>query len=176
MPRLTVHIEPVFANPSNYPADRLKKLFKKLENYMKNDLGRTLQKDMEATVENWKGKPDMVKTVSTPYNTRIQLTVEPKGRGATNWRRISEGTKRRTIRAKTPRGMSFQEGYTPKTTPRGKYGGPGKRYGKWRRNVSRVTHQIEARKFAPRIMKKRERQIHRDVTVIIHKVAKKGFF
>ena len=176
MPRLTIHTEPVHATPKNFPVDRLHKLMPRLEKYLKNDLGKLLQRDMEDTVKNWTHKPTMEKKVTRPYRTRLQLTIEPKGRGTTNWRRISEGTPKRTIRAKTPRGMSFQEGYRPKTTTRGKYGGSGKRYGKWRRNVKQVKHEIKPRKFTTRIIKKRQSKIHRDVTSIVRKTARKGFF
>lgn len=173
MPRLSMSVIPIEAHPRNHPADKLIKLWPALEKHMKYKVKPMLVKDMENTTKNWKTKPKMEATISYPYGTRLQLTVEPKGRGSTNWKRISAGTRVRTIRAKTPRGMSFRTGYSPKTTPGGRYGGSGKRYGPWRRKVMTVRrHRIRPRQFSIKILKRREKTIRNGFNDVVRKVKK----
>lgn len=168
MAKLTVSVIPINSTPRNHPADKMKKVWLTLERHLKTEVAPMLIQDMEATVKNWKTKPNMVADISYPYGTRLQLTVQPKGRGTLNWQRISSGTGPRSISAKTPRGMAFRTGYTPKTTAKGSYGGPGSRHGPWRRKVMKVNnHRIEPREFSKKIMKRRERFIIRDVKVLV---------
>lgn len=171
MPRFVVVVETINARPINYPSNEFTRLWDRLEKYLTYDAGQLLQQDMFDTTKKWRKAPKMVKKISKPYGTRLQLDVYPSGRGATNWRRISEGTGPRFIRARTPRGMAFQTGYSPKTTPGGNYSGSGMRYGPWRRGVMVVSkHRIEPRKFAVHIMHKRENKIRRDIQKIVKRV------
>lgn len=167
MARLLIKAEKIKLRPEDYPLNKLKPTFPRLEKYLNNTLGPLLQDDMNKTTQGWTTRPRMTKTVTKPYGTRLQLVVEPKGKGTTNWSRVNSGTRRRTIRAKTRRGMTFRPDYTPKTTPSGKYGGPGTYGGPVLRGVPSVTHEIEAREFTKKIMKNREKKIHRDVQMIV---------
>lgn len=172
MAKWVMLIEAVNATPKNFPMNRLIKLTPALKRYLERDAKKVLVGDMEETVKNWKTKPKMVGEVSNPYGTRLQLTVQPKGRGSTNWKRISNGTGPRTIKAKTPKGMTFPRNYDPKTTPGGSYGGPGRRYGPIVRNRQSVYHTIAPRHFASKIMKKREKKIIADVNTIVRRVGR----
>lgn len=171
MAKFVILIEPVHATPRNFPINQLLKLQPALHKYLKNDAGKFLQRDMEATVKNWRNKPKMQSLVTSPYGTRLQLTVTPTGRGTTNWARINQGTGPRPIVARTSRGMRFQTEYDPKTTPSGRYGGPGRKHGPWTKQYS-VVHTIAPRKFTTLIMNKREKQIRNDIQKIVTKISR----
>jgi hypothetical protein len=166
--KFTILIEPVNASPKDFPINTLRKVSRNLRGYLEKDLSRMLLKDMNATTEGWQEAPTMVAEVTAPFGTRLQLVVFPKGRGTLKWKRISEGTGPRTIRAKTPRGMRFRRDHDPKTTASGKYGGSGRYSGPWV-TAFEVTHRIEPRKFSVLIMKRREKKIRKDVQKIVHK-------
>lgn len=175
MSRFAIIIEPINANPKNFPANRINKLINRLERHLTNDVGPMLRNDFKKTVQNWKAPPTFEQTVKRPYGTRLQLEIFPKGRGTLKWKRVSLGTGPRIIRAKTPRGMRFQRNYTPKTTPSGRYGGPGKKHGPWVK-AFKVKHTIKPRLFATKIKNNRERKIVRDIQGIVRRVGKGSLF
>lgn len=166
MPKFTTIAVPIYANPKTFPASKLEKVKKDLKNYLTKDAGPMLRRDMEATVSGWKHKPTMVMEYSEPWGAHMQIRIYPKGSGTLNWNRISEGTGPRAIYAKPGSMMVFPESYMPKTTPDGRYGGPGRKYGPIRK-AKRVWHSIEPRKFTTIIKAKREDKIQSDIRAVI---------
>lgn len=153
----------------NYPLDKYEKFEKLLEAYLRGNATRVLRGDFEKTTKGWHSKPSFVAIYSKPYGTRQQLLVMPKGSGTTKWARVSNGTRSRTIRAKSAYGMVFPRYYIPKTTPGGKYGGPGRKWGPEVLTQVVRNHKIEPREFSKKIAKKREKDILNAVTGILRK-------
>lgn len=171
MAKFTTTVIPILPNPKDYPANILKKVRKKVKNYLTKDAAPMLIRDLKDTVQGWSTPPTFVSKYSEPHGTRLQIDVFPTGSGALNWKRVSVGTGPRQIRAKSPRGMRFQRDYTPKTTAGGRYGGPGIKHGAWTTAFT-VTHSIEPRNFTILIKDKREDKLHDDLERIVHKIAK----
>jgi hypothetical protein len=80
----------------------------------------------------------------------IGFFMHPGGAGAQIYAWVTEGTEGPYPIPKTPkvRGtLAYQVGYTPKTRPGGRFGGPGTHFGSWT-HPKQVTHPgIAAREF-----------------------------
>jgi hypothetical protein len=163
-----IAIEPVW--PTELSVRKLKKMNKKLERYLTRNIGPKLIKDMEKTTKNWRRAPSFAQVFSTPFGN-MQLIVKPVGRYTLKWKRISEGTGPRIINAKPGKMMVFRNKYSPKTTPAGRYGGPGRKFGPIVHRQS-VYHSIEPRKFSKLIVERRENQILIDVNKVVERAAK----
>lgn len=171
MPKFTTIATPIYANPKDFPASAMKKLKTRLKTYFTKDIGPQVKRDMEATVQNWRGKPIFVLEYSEPWGAHMQVRIFPKGPNTLKWQRVSEGTGPRIIRAKSQRGMRFPRDYDPKTTPGGKYGGPGRKHGDIV-VAQAVYHQTTARKFTEYIKKKREKQFVDGVQEIVNQTGR----
>lgn len=169
MAKTTVIAVPIYANPKNFPVNKFRRLERKLKSYLLTDAGPMLKKDMEATTQNWRGAPVFVVKYSEPYGTRMQIDIYPTGRNTLKWKRVSEGTGPRIISAKPGKVMIFPQNYDPKTTPAGRYGGPGRKYGPIQYRKA-VYHSTAPRKFTVKIKEKREKKIVSDVNRIVYKV------
>ena len=165
-----IFIDGIFpTNVEELPHRKMQKALDNLERYLKRDASRMLLGDMRDTVENWSGPPQFIAVYSEPYGTRMQLDVKPVGRNTLKWMWVSEGTPPRVITARTPKGMRFRPGYSPKTTPGGQYGGTGMRSGPWKRAMAVGPHSIEPRKFSVRIVDKRERQLRAEIALVVQR-------
>jgi hypothetical protein len=169
VPKFTIIAKPIFAKPKDFPVNKLKNIRRDLERYLRFDAGPMLIGDLNKTVANWRGKPTFVQKYSEPRGN-MQLDVFPTGKNTLKWKRVSEGTGPRIITAKPGKMMVFPRNYTPKTTPRGRYGGPGRKSGPIQKALT-VMHEIEPRKFTIIIKEKREDQIERDINKILFKGA-----
>ncbi len=97
------------------------------------DMGEVVKKSLEDVVADWDHKPDF-STRLTVRVGEILMDVYPTGPDKQIFIYVDQGTRPHVIR---PRGgrrglLIFQEGYVPRTTPGGGYGGPGKATGAWR--------------------------------------------
>lgn len=169
MPATRITVEPILPKKKNYPQARFNLFYGRLERYIKRDVKRLLIRDFDATVQGWEHKPNFVGEYKEPYGTQLQLHVHPQGQHTKQWQRVSDGTGPRDI--VSGRGvMHFQHGgpgsYRPKTTPGGRYGGPGTKSGPWRHTRIVRGHRIEPRKFSEKIKEKREKEIQRDIEKI----------
>lgn len=171
MPKFTMIATPIYANPKTFPASQLSKLDKKLTRYMRDQIGPKIKRDMEATTVNWRGAPVFVCKYSEPYNTRKQVDIFPTGRNTLKWMRVSEGTGPRIISAKPGSMMVFPKEYMPKTTPGGRYGGPGRKYGPIVK-AKTVRHSIAPRHFTLKIKEKREKEFIAGVNKIVWDIGK----
>lgn len=133
-----------------------------------------LVNDFKKTTTGWRTAPTFIAKYSEPYGgARKQVYVYPTGRGKLRWIWIHEGTGPREITPKTNRyPMRFPRHYLPKTTAKGRYGGPGRKYGPVVLAWS-VTHSIEPRKFSILIKDKREDKIRSDAIKVVQKVINK---
>lgn len=167
-----IRIEGIFPDPKTYPDKKLERAIASLKDYLIDDAGDMLQKDMESTVEGWSHQPTFPVVYNEPYGTQMQIFVTVAGKYSTNWKRISGGTESRVIRARPGKMMVFPAEYAPHTQPGGKWGGPGNRYGDIVRTSvvgTRKLHRIEPREFSKVIVDRRENKIRRDVNLVIKK-------
>lgn len=163
---ITVNI----SDSSKNPAKQLEAIEKGLTKYLKQDASKMLLNDYDDTVSNWEGPPDFRAEYSEHgSNLNKTLVVGPKGRNTVKWQRVSDGTGPRVIYAK--RMMIFPRNYLPKTTPSGKYGGPGKKYGPMQYRKS-VYHSTAPREFSVKIKKKRESEIIKDIEHVVERATK----
>lgn len=150
------------------PASKMRKLEEELYKYLANDLSKDIEKEYEATIENWSSAPEFKSTMLEPSGAII-LQVAPYGRGKQKWRWVSEGTRKRVITAKSPnKMMRFPRNYAPKTVRYGPYGGSGAKTGPIVL-AKRVTHQIKPRLFSLQIVRNVTPSIRRDVTRIVRR-------
>lgn len=169
MPKFTVVAESITANPSTFPLNKLKKVRKNIKNYMVREAGPMLVDDLGKTVAGWRGKPTFIYKYSEPYGSRQQLDVYPTGRHTLKWKRISEGTRTRSIYPRRAPALRFQRGYTPRTRPGGRYGGPGRRHGPEVVTLAVHGHRIEPRKFSLEVIKRRRQKVHSDLQQTVRK-------
>lgn len=170
-----VYFKPIYIKDKKYPVSVLDKVTKELTSYLINDLGPEISGEYKKQVDGWSTPPAFPVKFSAPYNgSRLQIDVGPKGKGTTNWKRVNQGTRSRTIRSSGRGPMVFPENYDPKTTPGGRYGGPGRKYGTIRRTNIVRGHSIAAREFEKKIVTVRFiRKTSRDVRGVVDKVIDK---
>ena len=118
--------------------------------------------EFDKVVADWDHKPEF-KARKFIRGDRIWVNIFPAGIFKQIWKWVSGGTKGPY---KIPKGgpgyLAFRTGYVPRTRPVGKFGGPGKATGAWRRGVMQVTHPgIEARKFEETIAKEQKKWFSR---------------
>ena len=164
---VNIRIEPILPKKKDYPLSEFKELKAALKKWLLTDAANLVQSEMEKTTEGWNTAPSFPAVYSEPYGTRMQIVVEPKGKGTLNWKRISEGTGPRPITSNTV--MVFPINYAPKTTPGGRYGGPGKKSGPIARTKQVAMHQIKARKFSLLIAGRITPRIERDAQAVVNR-------
>lgn len=173
MGKVAVKFEVLLPKDRDFPQKKFDKFEREAEQYMRGPLISLLRSEFEATVENWKHRPDFKITYSTPYNTRKQVTVELAGRYSLNWQRVSSGTRAHAISAKNVPTLSFQPFYTPHTRPGGKvfWGGPGTDSGDYVHPTTVFNPGIKPRHFSHEIARQNEEKIIGE----LKKIAEKAF-
>lgn len=161
-----VRIEGIFPD-EDYPAKKINRALDKLKVWLISDAGKLLQRDFEDTTRGWSERPSFPVIYSEPYGTRMQIFISPKGRGTTNWIRVSKGTRSRAIYARRRKNMVFQPDYNPHTRPGGKWGGPGTYSGDTVRTPVVRGHSIAPRDFSKFIADKREDKLQRDAAGVV---------
>lgn len=155
--------------PKKQLGDRFQQVQDELKTYLRTVGAATLIKELNKTTDGWSTKPVFVPKVTTPYNSYIRLSVEPTGKGKSNWIRLNYGTGPRTITSGKGL-MHFQVGYKPKTTARGQWGGPGSRHGRMVWNRRQVHgHRIEPRNFVDHVLRNKEIELKLGIDNIIRK-------
>lgn len=173
----SIKIIPILPKNKDFPMNQWATFEKLLEVYMRGKLANDLKKDMDKTTEKWSHAPTMSTRFTRPHRD-FWLTVLPSGRNTLLWKRVSRGTKPHMIVARGIVGkkgyfgrpgkveLVFPREYDPHTTPGGKTGGPGRRYGDIVR-VPSVSHPgIEPRHFEEHIIAKRKNGIVRSIALI----------
>lgn len=155
------------------PKKKLGEKFQETQNgirtYLQTIGAAKVIKELNKTVENWDTKPSFVAKVTIPYNSYIRLSVEPYGKGKSNWIRLNYGTGPRTITSGKGL-MHFQTGYSPKTRPGGRWGGSGARSGAMVWNRRQVhNHRIEPRNFVEHVLRSKEKELKLGIDNIIRK-------
>lgn len=151
---------------------------KELRKELDGSIRKQLEKDMRATVRNWDRAPTFRGLITTPFGgNQIWLTILPKGPGALNWKRVSEGVKGHVIVPRRKKRLVFPAKYDPHTTLRGKVGGPG-RYTPARGAAGQVIAKstrwpgIKPREFSKRVLAKNERYVINKLTKAIDRAVK----
>lgn len=171
-----VFFKPIYIKDKQYPVSVLDKVSKELTKYLKTDLGPQISGEYKKQVTGWSTPPSFPVKFSAPYNgARLQIDVGPKGKGTTNWTRVNRGTRTRRIRSRGRGPMIFPREYDPKTTPEGKYGGPGRRHGEIVRTHLVREHSIAPREFEKKIVTTRfVRRTHMKIQTIVNQVVEKA--
>lgn len=170
MPSQYIRVQPILPDP-NFLTKKYNLTAMRLRMWLKGKAKRTMQNAMKETVDGWKEKPDFPGDYSEPYDKSLEMHVYAKGKGVTNWQRVSGGTGPRMIVSKKGL-MKFQPGYDPKTTPAGRYGGPGSRSGPWRQARAVGPHRIEPREFSKHVKEKIEAQLIAEAMAILSSAIK----
>lgn len=151
---------------------------KELRKELEGPVRKQLEKEMRATVKNWDHAPTFRGLITTPFGgNQIWLTILPKGGGALNWKRVSEGVKGRVIVPRRRKRLVFPAKYEPHTTSRGGTGGPG-RYTPPRGAAGQVIAKrvkwpgIKSREFSRRILSRNERYVINRLTKAVNKAVK----
>lgn len=151
----------------DFPLGQFMKFEKLTTNYLRGELRRTLIGDFGKTIQNWAGKPGF--TGKTTTGITLSLHVYPTGPHAVKWARLDAGVPGRLIVSKG-KPLTIQS-YTPHTRPKGKWGGPGKRFGAITYAKQAQWPGIRSREFSKIIAKRREAKIVSDV----HRLVRKAF-
>jgi hypothetical protein len=144
----------------------------KAEVLMRTKTQADIKREMRSDVRGWTHKPTFAFRIRKTGD--LSVVIFPRGDNKKFWVFVSGGTKAIQRKAKTSRGMTFREGYTPHTTPGGGRGGPGTRFGKIRRGVQKTTKYkgIAARNFEQRIVNDYESVFVDDINNILKSVYK----
>jgi len=173
VPSQYIRIQPIKADPDQF-ARYGQHVHDNVKAWLKGEATRILIGEFNQTVWNWKEAPKFPAEYSEPYGTRQELYVHPVGEGTTNWQRVSDGTGPRQI-VSSKGIMKFQPEYVPKTTPGGRYGGPGSKSGPWLQSRvvgTKKPHRIEPREFSKKIKEKVEDKLVAEAQAIIAKALK----
>ncbi len=146
-----------------------------LDKWLDQEVKPKLIKLHEKRVANWRTK---VTFRARKYITTdsINVVVFPwDNKEIYNY--VAYGTRPHVIRARKEKSLAFVWGgpgsYTPKTTPNGGYGGPGKASGKMHFPII-VNHPgIEARQFAKHIRKEYEAEFKREAEKVWRRAIRK---
>ena len=126
---------------------------KTLENQAKPEIKGMLN----AVVADWKNKPEFNAVLTRPGGN-FGMGFYATGPSRMIWKYVNEGTKGPYPIPKNPKPigdpLKFRMGYAPRTSPGGRFGGPGKASGPWR-SARQVEHPgIKARDFTGTIQGK----------------------
>ena len=144
------------------------KVIKELGVVLDKEAKPMLIRQFDAVVANWKGKP-VFKARKFIRPDKMWIDVFPTGEHADTWKYVSRGTKGPYPIPKTPKAsgtLAFMWGgkgsYKPKTSPGGRYGGPGTVAGGSMIFPKQVMHPgIDAREFEEDIAKTQEPEFNR---------------
>jgi hypothetical protein len=171
---LFIRFDPIIPRDRDWPTSKWTQYEKALWNYLDDNLGQDMTKEFDKTIENWSHKPVIEKTVYWRYHYQMALWVRPAGKNSLRWKRISTGVRAHDIVAHNPSGrLHFKRFYTPHTTPDGKWGGSGHRYGPYVHPTMVPAGKwkgIKARHFAKKIKKKFQPRVFRDVQKIANRI------
>lgn len=91
-------------------------------------------------VSNWKSRPRFPTKLFYERGVLVgEIRITGSGIAKKKFRWTDEGTRPHVIRAKKKPFLRFQTGHQPKTTPGGRFGGPGTATGPWR-TTKQVNH------------------------------------
>lgn len=116
------------------------------------DTAQLLLRSLQVVVRDW--TIDVTFAVDQTASRKVIVaTIEVRGNDKKIWGYVDQGTGAAAggtayvIRPKGPYPLRFRGGYQPRTTPVGKFGGPGRAVGPWV-STYQVTHPgIEPRQF-----------------------------
>lgn len=147
-----VIFRPILPKNLKYFDDLANELIGELGAAMAGPVARSLVQAEENYIDNWEHKPKIISQY-THMKTQLKLVVKPSGKNKRYWVFVSFGTKLHTITPSKSEFLRVRQGYIPRTTPGGVYGGPGS-YDGGVFYTQGVEQKIEPRHFEEHIVDK----------------------
>lgn len=145
--------------PKDFPMSLYNRVENSLIDFLKNDAGRRIQKDMKSATQTWNHKPDFpIEFRYLQYKMWIQ--VVPQGKHKDKWKFVSRGTKIRHALMSKDFKAKTRPGSLRSTAGRGGVVA-----------VSRSIRKdgIKARSFEEQILEKHEKDIRRAAADVVKK-------
>lgn len=169
---VNIRFTPILPKDKRYPLSVFEKLQVEFVDLLLDKIGPDIQNEYEKQVEGWSEPPEF--PIKAVRGNVIGVEIIPKGRGLKKWIYVNKGTRSRRIRSRGKGPMVFPENYIPKTTPGGRYGGPGQKHGEIVRTHLVKDHSIAPREFEQKILTgAKVRQIQRQIQDVVHRVVNK---